>query len=54
MKIGLFGGAAQSGTVDQVVAEAKLAERDGFSSYWMPQIFAHDALTLLALIGREV
>lgn len=54
MKIGLFGGAAQSGTVDQVVAEAKQAERDGFSSYWMPQIFAHDALTLLALIGREV
>jgi len=54
MKIGLFGGAAQSGTVDQVIAEAKQAERDGFSSYWMPQIFAHDALTLLALIGREV
>ena len=54
MKIGLFGGAAQSGTVDQVVAEAKQAERDGFSSYWMPQIFAHDALTLLALIGRDV
>jgi F420-dependent oxidoreductase-like protein len=54
MKIGLFGGAAQSGTVDQVVAEAKQAERDGFASYWMPQIFAHDALTLLALIGREV
>jgi F420-dependent oxidoreductase-like protein len=54
MKIGLFGGAAQSGTVDQVIAEAKQAERDGFSSYWMPQIFAHDALTLVALIGREV
>ena len=54
MKIGLFGGAAQSGPVDQVVAEARQVERDGFSSYWMPQIFAHDALTLLALIGREV
>ena len=27
---------------------------EGFSSYWVSQIFGHDALTLLAVIGREV
>ncbi len=54
MKIGLFGAAVQSGTVDQVIDEAKRAERDGFAAYWSSQIFGHDALTLLALVGREV
>jgi len=34
--------------------EASRAEKDGFASYWVPQIFNHDALTALAVIGREV
>ncbi len=37
-----------------MVAEARRAEADGFASYWAPQIFGHDALTALAVIGREV
>ena len=37
-----------------MVAEARRAEVDGFASYWAPQIFGHDALTALAVIGREV
>ena len=54
MKIGIFGGTVNSGTIDDVVNEAKQAERDGFASYWAPNIFGHDALTALAIVGREV
>ena len=54
MRIGIFGGAANDGTIDAMVAEARSAEADGFASYWAPQIFGHDALTALAVIGREV
>ena len=54
MRIGIFGGAANDGTLDAMVAEARKAEADGFASYWAPQIFGHDALTALAVIGREV
>ena len=54
MKIGIFGGAVNGGTIDHVVAEAVQVEKDGFASYWAPQIFGHDALTVLAIVGREV
>ena len=54
MKIGIFGGTVNSGTIDDVVSEAKQVERDGFASYWSPNIFGHDALTALAIVGREV
>ena len=54
MKYGIFGGAVNDGTVDDVVAEARSAEQDGFASYWAPNIFGHDALTALAIVGREV
>ena len=54
MRIGSFGGATVSGSLDDVVAEARRAEADGFASYWAPQIFGHDALTALAVVGREV
>jgi F420-dependent oxidoreductase-like protein len=54
MRIGYFGGATNEGTVDDVVAEARRAEADGYASYWVPQIFGHDALTALAVVAREV
>jgi len=50
----MFCEAINSGTVDDVVAEARSAETDGFDSFWVPQIFGHDALTALAVVGREV
>jgi len=53
MKIGIFGGATD-GTIDDLVSEATQVERDGFASYWVSQIFSHDALTVLAIIGRSV
>lgn len=54
MQIGYFGGKVNDGTIDDVVAEAKQVEADGFASYWAPNIFGHDALTALAIVGREV
>jgi 5,10-methylenetetrahydromethanopterin reductase len=55
MRIGIFGGevAGHSG-IDEVVASARRTADEGFASYWMPQIFGLDALTSLAVIGREV
>jgi len=55
MRIGIFGGeVAGSGGIDDVVAAAKEAADQGFPSYWLPQIFGLDALTTIAVIGREV
>jgi 5,10-methylenetetrahydromethanopterin reductase len=54
MRIGIFGGSINTGTIDEVIAEARQAEVAGFSSFWVPQIFGHDALTVLALVGSEV
>jgi F420-dependent oxidoreductase-like protein len=55
MRIGIFGGeVAGVGGIDNVVAAAKEAADQGFSSYWLPQIFGLDALTTIAVIGREV
>ena len=53
MRIGIFGGLAATGTIDDVVADVQAAEEEGFHSYWVPQIFGYDALTLLAVVGRE-
>jgi F420-dependent oxidoreductase-like protein len=54
MRIGIFGESINSGTIDDVISEARHAEVDGFDSFWVPQIFGHDALTVLALVGSEV
>lgn len=55
MRIGIFGGevAGQRG-IDDVVQSARRAAEQGFESYWVPQIFGLDALTALAVVGREV
>ena len=55
MRIGIFGGeVAGQGGIDDVIASARRTADEGFASYWMPQIFGLDALTSLAVIGREV
>jgi len=51
MKIGLFLG--DQGSTGEAVREAVAAERDGFASAWYAQIFRIDALTAIALAGRE-
>jgi 5,10-methylenetetrahydromethanopterin reductase len=54
MRIGIFGGDTANRTIDDVVNDARQAEADGFASYWLPQIFGMDAITTLAIVGREV
>jgi len=54
MKIGIFGGDTAGRSIDDVVIDARAAEADGFSSYALPQIFALDAMGVLAIVGREV
>lgn len=53
MRIGIFSGVAATGSIDDVVADVQAAEEEGFRSYWVSQIFGYDALTLLAVVGRE-
>lgn len=46
--------AINAGTIDEVVAEARAAVELGADTFWSSQIFGHDALTVLAIVGREV
>jgi 5,10-methylenetetrahydromethanopterin reductase len=54
MRIAIFSGSTNDGTIDQLVDEARAAEAQGFPGFWVSQIFGHDALTALAVVGREV
>jgi 5,10-methylenetetrahydromethanopterin reductase len=54
MQIGTFGGDTANRTVDQIVDDARAAEAAGYASYSLPQIFALDAMGVLAVVGREV
>jgi F420-dependent oxidoreductase-like protein len=54
MRIGIMGNAVNDGTIDQIIGEARAAADDGLHTYWVSQIFGHDALTALAVVGREV
>ena len=52
MRITIFGGEVP--TLDAAVAAAKQVEAEGFAGFYLPQIFGLDALTTLAIVGREV
>ena len=54
MRIGIFGGDTAGRTIEQVVEDARRVEAEGFASYVLPQIFALDAMGVLAIVGREV
>jgi F420-dependent oxidoreductase-like protein len=51
MRIGLF---VQTNDLDRFVEAAKAAAEGGFASLWTSQIFSLDALTAIAVAGREV
>jgi F420-dependent oxidoreductase-like protein len=53
MKIGLALGGGDGLTVAELVARIVSAERDGFATAWLAQIFSLDALTVLALAGQQ-
>ncbi len=56
MRIGIFGGEVASGAqgVERFLAAVGTAQEQGFASFWLPQIFGYDALTLLAVAGAQV
>ena len=54
MLIGNFGGHTAGRTIDDVVADARAAEQDGFATYALSQTFGFDAMGVLAIVGREV
>lgn len=51
MRIGIFAGDAD---VTTLVEMAKTAEADGFDSFWLPQVFGPDALTVHGVIASQV
>lgn len=54
MKIGIYGGNVRRGKpLSTLVDEIVEKEAQGFASYWTPQVGTFDALTMLALAGRE-
>ena len=52
MRIGL--GLEMDGTIDEIVARARVLASTGVASLWSSQIFGWDTLTVLAVVGREV
>jgi F420-dependent oxidoreductase-like protein len=52
MRIGLA--LDMNGTMDEIVARARILASSGVASLWSSQIFGWDTLTVLALVGREV
>lgn len=54
MRIGVMSQTVNDGTIEQVVADAVEAGEHGMATMWVPQIFGHDSLTVLAIAGREV
>lgn len=55
MRIGVMSGATggPDGELDGLIARAKDLEARGFHSIWMANIFGLDAITALAIVGRE-
>jgi 5,10-methylenetetrahydromethanopterin reductase len=53
MRIGINGSTAAA-SVHEVIKDARAAHDNGFSSFWLAQIFGVDALTALALAGSQV
>jgi 5,10-methylenetetrahydromethanopterin reductase len=51
VRIGLF---IASPRIEDFVSDARSAKEAGFAGVWAPQIFAFDALTSIAVAGREV
>ena len=51
MRIGLF--MLASAPLPAILSQVEQAERAGFATAWLPNIFAHDALTVLALAGQR-
>jgi 5,10-methylenetetrahydromethanopterin reductase len=54
MQIGIFFPSVEHGPIDQLVEDFAAIAGEGFDTGWLPQSSSFDALTALAVIGREV
>jgi F420-dependent oxidoreductase-like protein len=54
VRIGIFFPSVEHAPIDVMVERFAGAAAEGFHSAWLPQSSSYDALTLLALIGRDV
>jgi F420-dependent oxidoreductase-like protein len=54
MRIGVFFPSLEHGPLDEMVTRTARVAAAGFQSAWLPQSSSFDALTALAVIGREV
>ena len=55
MRIGLYAGdMARAAGIDDFVGHIRKAAGEGFATVWAPQTFSFEALTALAVAGREV
>lgn len=54
MRIGIGIGdiSGKPATIDDIVAQVQQAERDGFTTGWLANIFGMDAMTAIAVAGR--
>jgi len=53
VRIGVFFPTKEHGSLDETVARIGAVAGQGLSSVWLPQSSGFDALTVLALVGRE-
>jgi F420-dependent oxidoreductase-like protein len=51
VRVGVF---TTPATIDAAVEDVRWAASAGIETFWVPQIFGWDALTLIAILGREV
>lgn len=54
MKIGTMMGATGATTLDDLIESARKVEAAGLDNVWLANIFSFDAISTLAIIGREV
>jgi len=54
VRIGIYRGDAASGPIEKLIDAARTAADAGFASFWLPQVMGMDAMTALAVVGREV
>ncbi len=51
--VGVGAGAGSEGTISELVGQVQRAEQEGFDAVWVANIFGVDAITFLAIAGRE-
>jgi F420-dependent oxidoreductase-like protein len=54
MRIGIYRGDLLFGPIDALVDGAREAVEAGFTTMWLAQAFGFDAMTAIAVVGREV